>query len=32
MQKCYPGANINLEFNMDDIIEYFSTISHGQQR
>jgi len=28
--KCYPGSNINLDFTLDDLIEYFSSIS--QQR
>ena len=27
IQKCYPGSNIQLEFKMDDIIEYFHSIS-----
>ena len=27
IQKCYPGSNVQLEFKMDDIIEYFRSIS-----
>ncbi len=25
--KCYPGANISLEFELQNIIEYFQSIS-----
>ena len=27
METCYPGSNIQLEFKLDDIIEYFRSIS-----
>ena len=27
IQKCYPGSNIQLEFKLDDVIEYFHSIS-----
>ena len=27
MEKCYPGANMQLEFKLNDIIEYFRSIS-----
>uniref|UniRef100_A0A1X7VCF4 Exocyst complex component Sec3 PIP2-binding N-terminal domain-containing protein n=1 Tax=Amphimedon queenslandica TaxID=400682 RepID=A0A1X7VCF4_AMPQE len=27
MEKCYPGANMQLEFKLADIIEYFRSIS-----
>ena len=27
IQRCYPGAQISLEFNIDDILEIFSEIA-----
>ena len=27
LQRCYPGAQISLDFTMTDILEYFSDIA-----
>lgn len=27
IQQCYPGSNIKLEFNVDDLLQYFVSIA-----
>ena len=29
IQRCYPGALINFDFTMEDILEYFSDIARS---
>uniref|UniRef100_A0A0V0G9U3 Putative exocyst protein sec3 n=1 Tax=Triatoma dimidiata TaxID=72491 RepID=A0A0V0G9U3_TRIDM len=29
VEKCYPGANVTLEFSIDDVLQYFSEIARS---